>query len=80
MRELPPLVIASNRSVVIDCKGKSFNYHSKYGNLSVGLGSSIEYVHCDLLEYEFPDQPGLRGTLHIITDSWVGMTSCQVCT
>lgn len=78
MQELPPLVIAPNRSVTVDCNGKSFNYHSKYGNLSVGLGGSIEYVNCDLLEYEFPDSPSLYGTVHLITDSYVGMTSCQV--
>ena len=79
MRELPPLSIGLDMSVVVDCQGKSFNYHSKYGNLTVGTGSSIQYVNCDLLEYEFPDHAGLYGTIHIITDCWVGMTSCTVC-
>lgn len=79
MTDLPPLTIPSDTAVVMDCKGKSFNYHSKYGNLTVGAGSSIEYMNCDLLEYEFPDHPGLYDTLHIITDCWVGMSSCTVC-
>ena len=79
MSELPPLTIGAETTVAMDCEGKSFDYHSKYGNLTVGAGSSIEYINCDLLEYEFPDHPGLYGTVHIITDCWVGMNSCTVC-
>jgi hypothetical protein len=78
MEDLPPLTIQPNQTVKIDCMGDSFDYHSRHGNLSMGYGSILEYRHCDLLQYDFPDDGGVYGSLHRIHDSWVGMRSCQV--
>lgn len=48
MAEEAPLTIEANQMVVIDCQGATFNYHSNYGNLTMGDGSVVEYQNCDL--------------------------------
>ena len=41
-------------------------------------GSALRYVNCDLLQYEFPDNNRVYGTVHGITNSTFGMRSCRV--
>lgn len=78
LKSHPPLNIKSSQNVVIDCTGNQFTFQSDLGNLTMDAESTLHYVNCDLLQYEFPENNWVYGTVHAITNSTFGMRSCRV--
>lgn len=73
-----PMKIKRFQNVVIDCTGNAFNFQSNQGNLTMDVGSTLHYMNCDLLRYEFPENNWVYDTVHAITNSTFGMRSCKV--
>ena len=73
-----PMSIKSAQKVIIDCDGNEFASRSNQGNLTMARGSALRYVNCHLLQYEFPDTNKVYGSVHAITSSIFGMSSCRV--
>lgn len=74
----PHFEIKADQEVLIDCTGNEFTTRSNQGNLTMGRGSKLQYVNCNLLEYEFPANNRVYGSVHAIRNSTVGMGSCLV--
>eukprot|EP00892_Ulva_mutabilis_P005445 jgi/Ulvmu1/3272/UM151_0020.1 len=77
LQDHKPLSTKEGQQVIIDCVDNQFMANSNQGNLTMERGSTLRYVNCDLLQYDFPDTTRVYGTVHAITNSTFGMRSCR---
>jgi hypothetical protein len=76
------LRVAESASVTIDCNWGVFDYRTvKKSDSAIGEKASLEFQNCRLQNFEFSNYAlkGRSGAKLHLSDSFVGLTTCAVC-